>query len=41
MEEPIGWLFLNLHDASGAPCFGIATNIRDGSLSAVDAAIVN
>ena len=32
---------MNLHDASGAPCFGIATNIRDGSLSAVDAAIVN
>ena len=32
---------MNLHDASGAPCLGIATNIRDGSLSAVDAAIVN
>ena len=40
MEGPIGWLFLNLHGASGAPYLGIATNIRDGSLSAVDAAIV-
>jgi hypothetical protein len=39
MEEPIGWLFLNLLDASGAPCLGTATNIRDGSLSAADAAI--